>query len=201
MSKRITCRYAVFQRVSSSKVYGAVPPPPQLLAGVQSSLDESKPNPVPLTSLTASAAGSIPSTVSSITVPGAFNIASQWPVPHVGCSNSESGQSQSITGSYSQSSLTGGTSYNGYGGIYPQATPLQQVALALRQSTSPVTALVAPTITTAITASYASTSSSSEKDKRSSQKRKFQELPAVVKDLAKPNQVLLLILLAVVFSW
>ncbi|KAL3525853.1 hypothetical protein ACH5RR_014225 [Cinchona calisaya] len=167
-------------RFSSSKVYGAVPPPPQLLAGVQSSLDESKQNTIPPASLTASDVGSIPSTVLSVTVPGASSIASQGPLPHVGCSNSVSGQSQAITGCYSQSSLVGGTSYNGYGGIYPQATPLQQVALALRQSTSPVTT---PAITTASAASYAST----EKDKRS-QKRKFQELPAVVKGLANPSQ-------------
>ncbi|XP_071913199.1 protein RIK-like isoform X1 [Coffea arabica] len=175
-------------RVSSSKVYGAVPPPPQLLAGVQSSLDESNPSVPRSASLTASAARSIPSTVSSISIPGASSIASQGPVPHAGCSNPASGLSHAITGGYSQSSLTGGTSYNGYDGIYPQATPLQQVALALRQSTSPVTTLVAPAVTTASTASYTSTCSSSEKDKRSSQKRKFQELPAVVKSLANTNQ-------------
>lgn len=186
-------------RVSSSKVYGAVPPPPQLLAGVQSSLDESKPCVLLPASLTASASGSIPSTVSSMSIPGASSIASQGTVPHVRCSNSASGLSHAITGCYSQSSLTGGTNYNAYDGIYPQATPLQQVALALRHSTSPVTTLVAPAVTTASTASYTSTCSSSAKDKRSSQRRKFQEFPAVVKSLANPDQVLVCILLSIVF--
>ncbi|KAL3526589.1 hypothetical protein ACH5RR_011245 [Cinchona calisaya] len=148
------------------KVYGAVPPPPQLLAGVQSSMDESNSNTLPPASLIESAMGSISSTFSSITVPGASDVASQGPVAHV----------------------TAGRSYNGYGGIYPQATPLQQVALTLRQSTSPVTAVVAPAVTIASTPSFASTYSSAEKDKHSLQKRKFQELPTLVKGQANPNQ-------------
>ncbi|KAF7130136.1 hypothetical protein RHSIM_Rhsim10G0048800 [Rhododendron simsii] len=53
-----------------------------------------------------------------------------------------SGHLQPHTVSYPQLSSTAGTSYSGYGGIYPQATPLQQVALALRQSPSTVNPLV-----------------------------------------------------------
>lgn len=184
---------SVFQRFSSSKVYGAVPPPPQLLAEGQSSMDESNANIRPAAGLTASALGSTASTIPLVTVPAASIIASQGPVPQMDCSNSGSGQSQATSGCHSHSSLTHGTSYNGYGGIYPQATPLQQVALALRHSTSPATAFEAPTITTANTASYASTSSSLGKDKPPSQKRKFKESPVVVKGLANPNQVLLVI--------
>ncbi|XP_076885150.1 protein RIK-like [Bidens hawaiensis] len=66
-----------------------------------------------------------------------------------------------------------GTSYNGYGGIYPQATPLQQVALALKQVTSPVTSTVS------VTEKVGNTTASnvSEKEKQPVHKRKFQEGP------------------------
>ncbi|KZV13854.1 protein RIK-like [Dorcoceras hygrometricum] len=88
---------------------------------------------------------------------------------------------------YPHTSSIGGTttSYIGYGGIYPQATPLQQVALALRRSTSPVTATVPP-MTTAVSDRVAE-ESPSVKDKQP-KKRKFQELPAAAKGPVKAIQ-------------
>ncbi|KAL9157860.1 hypothetical protein ABFS82_08G030700 [Erythranthe guttata] len=142
-------------RVSSSKVYGAVPPPPQLQVGVQSPGRASETNDVASLSSSALIDGS-------------------------------SGLPQSSTGCYPHG-LQSGTSYIGYGGIYPQATPLQQVALALRRSTSPVTATVAPATTAASTGPPQEVSDAA-KYKRS-QKRKFQELPAAAKGPANINQV------------
>ncbi|XP_012851607.1 PREDICTED: protein RIK isoform X2 [Erythranthe guttata] len=141
-------------RVSSSKVYGAVPPPPQLQVGVQSPGRASETNDVASLSSSALIDGS-------------------------------SGLPQSSTGCYPHG-LQSGTSYIGYGGIYPQATPLQQVALALRRSTSPVTATVAPATTAASTGPPQEVSDAA-KYKRS-QKRKFQELPAAAKGPANINQ-------------
>ncbi|CAA2978686.1 RIK isoform X2 [Olea europaea subsp. europaea] len=62
---------------------------------------------------------------------------------------SNPGMPQASTVCHPRTSLIGGTSFIGYEGIYPQATPLRQVALALRQSTSPVTAAVGPSTTAA----------------------------------------------------
>ncbi|CAI9109834.1 OLC1v1009745C1 [Oldenlandia corymbosa var. corymbosa] len=175
-------------RFSSSKVYGAVPPPPQLLAEIQSSMDQTNANVQQPSPLTASALGG--NAVPLVTVPAASVIASKGQVGHLG-SNSGTGLPPANLGSYSHCTLSQGTSYNGYGGIYPNATPLQQVALALRHSTSPITTSVTPIVTNASTALYASASSSVEKEKRPSQKRKFQESPVLVKGLANPNQSLL----------
>lgn len=83
---------------------------------------------------------------------------------------------------------TSGTNYNGYyEGIYPQATALQQVALALKQaspSISPATAsapvAAAPASSVASSIPSMNTSSSVEANKRATQKRKFQELPVSV---------------------
>jgi hypothetical protein len=87
--------------------------------------------------------------------------------------------------------VSGGTSYIGYGGIYPQATPLQQVALALRHS-PPVASTVAPTTSASSRESKSTTSSDREKeDKRPPQRRKFQEQPVVSKG-TKLNQVIAL---------
>jgi hypothetical protein len=84
--------------------------------------------------------------------------------------------------------VSGGTSYIGYGGIYPQATPLQQVALALRHS-PPVASTVAPTTSASSRESKSTTSSDCEKeDQRPPQRRKFQEQPVVSKG-TKLNQV------------
>lgn len=90
---------------------------------------------------------------------------------------------------YTPPLVSGGTSYIGYGGIYPQATPLQQVALALRHP-PPVASIVAPTTSGSSRESKSTTSSDHEKeDKRPSLRRKFQELPVVSKG-TKHNQVI-----------
>ncbi|XWS44396.1 hypothetical protein CRYUN_Cryun15aG0041500 [Craigia yunnanensis] len=191
-------------RTSSSKVYGAVPPPKQLLTGVQSSASEQNVH-------ASSAAGltSMPVTTPAppVTVPGVTTGYSQGMVG--GMPNSGPTQANSV--GYPQPLVTRGTSYIGYGGINPQATPLQQVALALRQSSpisstvvpaTPVASTVVPTtlaastaVPTTLAASTASKSSvsstlHSEKEQRPPQKRKFQELLAGSKGPARPNQVL-----------
>lgn len=92
---------------------------------------------------------------------------------------------------YAPPLVSGGTSYIGYGGIYPQATPLQQVALALRHS-PPVASTVAPATSAPNRESKSTTNSNHEKeDKRTAQRRKFQEQPVVSKG-AKHNQVIAL---------
>ncbi|XP_020554822.1 protein RIK isoform X3 [Sesamum indicum] len=158
-------------RVSSCKEYGAVPPPPQLQAGIQSPGSASKVRDIAPFSSTALAA------VSSVASQGALS-------QSIGSSNP--GPPQANTAFYPHG-VTSGTSYIGYGGIYPQATPLQQVALALRQSTSPVTATVSP-VTTPASIEPPTEVNLPVKDKRS-QKRKFQELPAAAKGPANQNQV------------
>lgn len=91
---------------------------------------------------------------------------------------------------YTPPLVSGGTSYIGYGGIYPQATPLQQVALALRHS-PPLASTVAPTTSASNGKSKSTTSSDLEKEKRAPQRRKFQELPVGSKG-TKFNQVIAL---------
>ncbi|GMY12905.1 protein RIK isoform X1 [Fagus crenata] len=170
------------------QVYSAVPPPQQLLAGVQSSGNELKVNSSSAASLTAATVGSTLSPpVSSVRVPGVPPVFSQGTVSQSGGYLS-CGQSQGNVIVYPQPLVSGGTSYNGYGGIYPQATPLQQVALALRQSPSPVTSTIAPTTSVPSSELKSSSISDPEMEKRPPQKRKFQELPGGSKCPAKPHQ-------------
>ncbi|KAF3444857.1 hypothetical protein FNV43_RR14550 [Rhamnella rubrinervis] len=186
-------------RFSSSKAYSAVPPPQQvysavpppqtLLTGVQNSQNDVKASMSSNTGLPSSTMGVIPTPiVSSVGVAGISTIFSQGKVPQSG-GLLVSGQSQADMVSYPQPVLSGGTSYSGYGGIYPQATPLQQVALALRQSSSPITSSVAPRTSLPSTEPKLSLSSDSEKEKRPPQRRKFQELPVGSKVSVKHNQV------------
>ncbi|XP_076905593.1 protein RIK-like isoform X2 [Bidens hawaiensis] len=132
------CAECGASRVSSVKVYGAVPPPPKLSLGVQNPAVEAT------TKITASSA---PLTA-GFGQPPATSLVTYPVVSH-------------------------GTSYNGFGGIYPQATPLQQVALALKQVTSPITSTVSVTQKVGNTAA----STVSKKEKQPVQKRKFQEGP------------------------
>ncbi|XP_021805981.1 protein RIK isoform X1 [Prunus avium] len=194
-------------RVSSSKVYSAVPPPQQvysavppphqLLAGVQSSGNEVK----TITSLSSPTVGATPApAVSSVGNPVVATVFSQGAISQPG-GLLNSVQSQANIGGFPQPLplLSNGTSYNGYGGIYPQVTPLQQVALALRQS-SPIPSTVAPTTSAPSTEPKlnVNSTSGSEKEKRppQSQRRKFQELPvgpATVHqelEMSKPNELL-----------
>ncbi|KAJ8549955.1 hypothetical protein K7X08_033662 [Anisodus acutangulus] len=173
------CSECGASRVSSCKVYGAVPPPPQTLASVHGFGSESEVNNIPAANV--AAAPAVPVTAAACVT----NILSQGTVPQsLGSLNTV--PSQPPTGCYPHQLVTSRTSYIGYDGVYPQTTALQQVALALRQSTSPVTATVAPATKGASVTSQ--TSISSEKDKRPAQKRKFQELPAAGKGQATVNQ-------------
>lgn len=152
-------------------MYGAVPPPPQLQTGVNSPVNGIKVNDIPTF---------IPPNNANLS-----SVASSGPVSQsFGLQNP--GLSQANTACYPHG-LTSATSYIGYGGLYPQTTPLQQVALALRQSTSPVTATVSP-VTTAARTDLPRVVPPLPKDKHS-QKRKFQELPVAANGPAHPNQV------------
>ncbi|KAJ4707305.1 putative RIK [Melia azedarach] len=173
-------------RVSSCKVYNAVPPPQQLLTGIHNSGNEQTVN--------AGSAAGLASTVSitpvppvpSVTAPVVPTVFSEGRVLQSGGILNCVQPQPNLVG-HPQPAATGGTSYSGYEGIYPQATPLQQVALALRQSTSPVMLAVAPTLP-ATTATTSTISSMSEREKRPPQKRKFQELPVGLKGSTKHNQ-------------
>ncbi|XP_024006898.1 protein RIK isoform X2 [Eutrema salsugineum] len=175
-------------RVSSSKVYGAVPPPQQLLSGAPSADNEQKPS---LSStyglMTSLPIISPPNAVNPFSVPPATTLYPQFPVlqPPV---ISNGGHLRPSPVNYLQP-VAGGTSYSGYAGIYPQATPLQQVAQVLKQSISPVISTVPPTLLTATSLSKPSDISNKEKDRRPPQKRKFQELPADSKVPAKAKQL------------
>jgi hypothetical protein len=70
----------------------------------------------------------------------------------------------------------GAALYNGYENIYPQATPLQQVALALRHASSSITQVVPVASTSTSLPTNVNANANLESDKRS-QRRKFQELP------------------------
>ncbi|KAM1015527.1 hypothetical protein ACFX2A_046315 [Malus domestica] len=182
-------------RVSSSKVYSAVAPPQQVysavppphqLAGVQSSGIEVK----AITSSVSPTVGATPALpVSSAGTPGVATVFSQGTVSQPGgllnCA-----QSQANIGGYPQPLLSSGTSYNGYAGIYPQVTPLQQVALALRQPSSPITSTVAPTTSAPSTEPKVNVTSGSEKEKHPPQRRKFQELPVGPAKVHQLNLVL-----------
>lgn len=141
------------------------------MAGVQSSTS--------LASTTFSVTPAPP--VSSVVIPVITTVFSQGTVS----------QSGGVVNSVQSQASIGGTIYSGYGGIYPQVTPLQQVALALRQSSSPMTSTIAPTTSAPSTEPKLNTKSSSEseKEKRPPQRRKFQELPVSSKGPAKVHQV------------
>ena len=70
-----------------------------------------------------------------------------------------------------------------------KATPPQQVAQVLKLSVSPVVSTVPPTLLIAASLSKPGDISSMEKERRPSQKRKFQELPAECKVPAKSKEV------------
>ncbi|CAO2816374.1 unnamed protein product [Amaranthus hypochondriacus] len=160
-------------RVSSCKVYGAVPAPQQLLVGIQSLGTEMHGYLSTATSMASSAATSVPSIpalpVVAPVIPTTFSygplVQSENALPPgLACANGLP---------YSPPPLTACTSYSGYAGVYPQATPLQQVSFALRQS-GPVSSTVAP----ATSAARVLPKSSSESETRPPSKRKFQESPA-----------------------
>ncbi|MQL72888.1 hypothetical protein Taro_005262 [Colocasia esculenta] len=143
----------ILVRMSACKAYKAVPPPLKLLDGVESS-DSVSISPIDSAAAKLSFSTAAPVSLgSNISPPGSL-------LP----------------------SISGGTSYSGYGGIYPQATPLQQVALALRRapaSTSSVPATSVFPATSTCTVPKVTSAAGAEKDKRP-QRRKFQELPVAL---------------------
>lgn len=70
--------------------------------------------------------------------------------------------------SYPLPAVPRATCYNGYEGIYPQATPLQQVALALRQASASSTSSLVSTTERKLSSNAEAT--------RPPLKRKFKEL-------------------------
>ncbi|XP_030452150.1 protein RIK isoform X2 [Syzygium oleosum] len=171
-------------RVSSSKVYGAVPPPQQLVVGSNSSRSEVTESTNPATGLTSTSGFTTSPPLSSPMVHGVSSVFTQGAVSMsggvLGCI-----QTQPNMVHHSQPLVTGGTRYSGYEGIYPQATPMQQVALVLKQSTS-VTSSVASAPALVSMMSELSSKPDFEKEKRPPPRRKFQELPVGNKDPA-PN--------------
>ncbi|KAI9154163.1 hypothetical protein LWI28_021880 [Acer negundo] len=174
-------------RAPSCKVYNAVPPPQWLLIGVQSSGNEQKVNADLAAGLTSTVSITLAPPIASVTAAGVATVYSQAALTQSGGTLNCALPQPNMVG-YSQPILSGGTSYSGYEGIYPQATPLQQVALALRQSTSPITSAVTPMTSVASTTTKSNFSYKLEKEKRPPQKRKFQELPVGSKVPAKLNQ-------------
>lgn len=174
-------------RASSCKVYNAVPPP-QTLTGAHAAGIEHKLNTSAVTGLMLPTMSSTPPIPASlVSVSGVATVCSQGTVSQSGAMLS-CGQPQPSVAGYSQPFVMGGTSYSGYGGIYPQATPLQQVAQVLRQPPFPIPSTVSPTTSIANAAPNSGMNSIAEKEKRPTQKRKFQEIPVGSKGPAKLHQ-------------
>ncbi|KAK8587819.1 hypothetical protein V6N12_022294 [Hibiscus sabdariffa] len=173
---------------NSESLQGEVPPP----VGVQSSATEKNLNSISAAGLTSMSAAA---PVQPVAVPGVTAGYSQGMA--VGMPTCGPTQANSV--GYPQPLVTRGTNYIGYGGIYPQATPLQQVALTLRQS-SPISSAVVPATSVAstdvptvsavstVTKSSVRSTLHSEKEQQPPQKRKFQELPAGSKGSSRLNQ-------------
>ncbi|XP_042452389.1 protein RIK-like isoform X2 [Zingiber officinale] len=169
-------------RISSTKVYGAVPPPQQLLVGTESSskiISAGNSNQAPVfpsttTGNVAVTQSFVPSGVASISG-SVFQSVEQL----------KYGNPQSSV-SYALPGVSSVTCYNGYEGIYPQTTPLQQVALALRQASSSSASV--PSINSLASSTERKSSSAPEADTQPLQKRKFKEL-SVSSKVSTPLQV------------
>ncbi|WOK94442.1 protein RIK isoform X1 [Canna indica] len=138
-------------RISSTKVYGAVPPPQQLLVGTESSTKI-------VSAVNTNQAAILPSTATgSIAATQSF-----------------------VPGGVPTSTVTRTTCYNGYEGIYPQATPLQQVALALRQASASSASVSATSSLVSMTERKPNSIAEADAHPPNTlppQKRKFKELP------------------------
>ncbi|XP_047149616.1 protein RIK isoform X1 [Vigna umbellata] len=172
--------------ISPPQVYSAVPPPPKL-TGVQSPAVEQE----AVTSVTSSSMAAVVALkafppASSVGVIGDTAALTLGMTPQL-TGHLSSGHQANVIGYTPPPLVSGGTSYIGYGGIYPQATPLQQVALALRHS-PPVSSTVDPTTLASNGESKPTSCFDLEREKRPPQKRKFQELPVGSKGTAKLNQ-------------
>nr|CAB3501603.1 unnamed protein product [Digitaria exilis] len=177
-------------RISSSKVYGAVPPPQQLLAGVETPGPRSDVHSTLGTNALAGASHSFASTgaIAPIVAPA---VTLQYGGPTYSGVPPPSNMICPIP------PVNGGTFYSGYGDIYPQATPLQQVAFTLKHASSSTTqvAPMASTLTSRVI--EADSSLDVGTDKRS--RRKFQELP-VSQGPTTESQVKLLVLILLLVS-
>ncbi|THU50935.1 hypothetical protein C4D60_Mb06t25640 [Musa balbisiana] len=169
-------------RISSTKVYGAVPPPQQLLLGTESSSKvASAGNVNQIAIFPSTATCSMVATQSFL--PGGDPLSAVSIVSSQGTAVQSGdvlkyGNPQNLV-SYTVPAVTRATCYNGYEGIYPQSTPLQQVALALRQA-STSSACVSSTSCFVDTTERKS-SLNAKADARPPQKRKFQEIPVTSK--------------------
>lgn len=171
--------YPFFGRISSSKVYGAVPPPQQLLAGVDTSGTKSDVHYIVGPNVLSGATHSFASTgVIAPVVAPAVTVQSGAPT--------YSGVPLPSNMAYPIPPANGGAFYSGYGDIYPQATPLQQLAFTLKHASSSATQAVPVTSTPTSMATKGNSILDAEMDKRS--RRKFQELP-VSKGPATESQV------------
>lgn len=126
-----------------------------------------------------------PIPASLVSVSGVATVCSQGTVSQSGAMLS-CGQPQPSVAGYSQPFVMGGTSYSGYGGIYPQATPLQQVAQVLRQPPSPIPSTVSPTMSIANAAPNSGMNSIAENDlHRSGSFRKYQLVRRVLQNFIR----------------
>ncbi|KAJ8483810.1 hypothetical protein OPV22_016295 [Ensete ventricosum] len=169
-------------RISSTKVYGAVPPPEQLLLGSEnSSMVASAGNVNQIAVSPSTATCSMVATQSFLPggiPPSAVSLFSSQGTSVQSGDLLKYGNPQNLV-SYTVPAVTRATCYNGYEGIYPQSTPLQQVALALRQA-STASACVSSTSYLVDTTERKS-SLNAKADARPPQKRKFQEIPVTSK--------------------
>ncbi|CAM6037443.1 unnamed protein product [Sphagnum compactum] len=121
-----------------TKVYGAVPPPQQLAGGSTTGVTTESSSSIKSEPESRSATEQIPISVSS---PSAPAFVANTPLLHlpIPCSITEG----NILNSNPYNQGPGGlqhplTNYSGYGGVYPQVSPLQQVAKALKRPPPPV---------------------------------------------------------------
>jgi hypothetical protein len=134
-------------RLPPTKVYGAVPPPQQLAGGSTTGVTTESSSSIKIEPESRSITEQIPIPVSSPTAPA---FVANTPLLHlpIPCSITE-GPPQFDTNAncrlQNSNPYNQGceglqhplTNYSGYGGVYPQVSPLQQVALALQRPPPP----------------------------------------------------------------
>lgn len=204
---------------STTKVYNAVPPPQQLLSESEvAKADTEKTNGISTESTSRADLTAVTPSSSNAAVSSAAIAASCISAQPILVSTGTNGMQGAVTSnaqncisalpclpSYGQptpisipqvqqsqqiqSPYMAGTNYSGYGGIYPQATPLQQVALALQRPPPPVSVRPGFTHSTSAPPTKAQSSySNGESEKQPAQRRKFQELPVVARERSRDNQ-------------
>eukprot|EP01018_Ginkgo_biloba_P035251 Gb_05577 [translate_table: standard] len=220
----LTATDPYMNKLSTLRVYNAVPPPQQLLTeNKEVKADTDKANEtsaVSTTSVGDSTAGTLFSSTAAIGLP-VITSSCVAPQPNLVCTGlygtpgavastihshpSSPGLAfsfgQITSTSYPQvqqtqpaqsphvAAVAPGTSYSGYGGIYPQATPLQQVALALQRPPPPMSIKPDSAHTASTPTKAQSTFNNGQSEKQPTQRRKFQELPVAAKEPPKDDQV------------